>query len=129
MISNNFDWSALSDFGQTTSDNIKQWFENPDNVVLFAKLLDCISIKKQEIQLNQSTLFYGKTIVITGTLQCFTRNEITKKLEMLGAKVVSSVSKKTDYVIAGDKAGSKYTKAKQLGIKILSEDELTKMLN
>ncbi|OOM79681.1 DNA ligase [Clostridium sp. BL-8] len=72
--------------------------------------------------------FEGKTVVATGSLVNYSRTEIKDKLESLGAKVAGSVSKKTDYVIAGEAAGSKLTKAQELGIKVLSEEEFEKIL-
>ena len=72
--------------------------------------------------------FNGKTVVVTGTLQNYSRGEIKAKLESLGDKVYGSVSKKTDYVIAGEEAGSKLTKAQDLGVTILSEEEFEKMI-
>ena len=73
--------------------------------------------------------FKGKTVVATGSFEHFTRDGINKKLEELGAKAGSSVSKKTDFVIAGEKAGSKLTKAQDLGVKVLTEQEFLDMLN
>ena len=70
----------------------------------------------------------GNTYVITGTLESMTRDEAKAKLETLGAKVSGSVSKKTTAVIAGDKAGSKLAKAEQLGVEVLNEDTLQKLL-
>ena len=72
--------------------------------------------------------FNGKTVVVTGTLQNYSRGEIKAKLEGLGAKVSGSVSKKTDYVIAGEEAGSKLTKAQDLGVTVLTEEEFEKMI-
>ncbi len=72
--------------------------------------------------------FAGKTIVLTGTLPTLTREEATAKIEALGGKVSGSVSKKTDFVLAGEEAGSKLTKAQELGVKILDEAEFLKML-
>jgi DNA ligase (NAD+) len=72
--------------------------------------------------------FMGKTVVVTGSLVNFTRTSIQEKLETLGAKAGGSVSKKTDYVLAGTEAGSKLTKAKELGVKVLSEDEFLDMI-
>lgn len=129
LISQEFDWTILEDFGQITSDNITQWFDDTYNVVVFAKLLDYIAIEKQENQFTSNSYFSSKTIVVTGTLQHFTRDSITKKLEELGAKVSGSVSKKTDYVIAGEKAGSKLSKANQLGIKVLTENEFMELVS
>ena len=75
----------------------------------------------------QENTFTNKIVVVTGTLQHFTRDSITAKLEELGAKVSGSVSKKTDYLIAGEKAGSKLAKAQQCNVTILSEDDFVRM--
>ena len=66
----------------------------------------------------------GKTLVITGTLSGWSRDALTERLQQLGAKVTGSVSKKTDFLIAGENAGSKFAKAEKLGVPILSEDRL-----
>ena len=71
--------------------------------------------------------FSGKTFVLTGTLPTLTREQATAKIESLGGKVSGSVSKKTDYVLAGDEAGSKLEKARKLGVKILDEAEFQRM--
>ena len=71
--------------------------------------------------------FSGRTIVVTGTLVHFTRNSINAKIEQLGAKAGSTVSKNTDYLIAGEKAGSKLDKARLLGVPILTEPEFLEM--
>ena len=71
--------------------------------------------------------FTGKTFVLTGTLPTLTREEATAKIESLGGKVTGSVSKNTDFVLAGEEAGSKLDKAQQLGIRILNESEFLKM--
>lgn len=72
--------------------------------------------------------FEGKTVVVTGTLKNYSRNEIKEKLEILGAKISGSVSKKTNFVIAGDEAGSKLDKALELGVKVLNEDEFEALI-
>ena len=73
--------------------------------------------------------FAGKTIVLTGTLTQFTRDEATAKIEAEGGKVSGSVSKKTSFVVAGEAAGSKLTKANALGIPVLTEEEFLEMLS
>lgn len=77
---------------------------------------------------NTANLFYGKTVVATGKLENYTRDGIQMKLIQLGAKPASSVTKKTDYLIVGEKAGSKLAKAQQLGIRTLTEEEFEAML-
>ena len=72
---------------------------------------------------------FDKTFVLTGTLSGFTREEAGEKITSLGGKVTSAISNKTDYVVAGDKPGSKLEKAKTLGIKIINEKEFIEMLN
>ena len=74
-----------------------------------------------------NNIFAGKTIVATGRLANYTRSEINNKITSLGAKAGSSVSKNTDYLIVGEKAGSKLAKAKQLGVPILTEQEFERM--
>lgn len=126
LLNQDFDWSRLDDFGQITSDNIKNWFQDSINVQNYKKLLNYVKFTKPESS-TQHSEFTGKIVVVTGTLQHFTRDSITSKLEELGAKVSGSVSKKTDYLIAGEKAGSKLTKAQQLGVNILTEAEFLEM--
>ena len=77
---------------------------------------------------NYNTPFYGKTVVATGKLENYTRDGIQAKLLELGAKPASSVTKKTDYLIVGEKAGSKLTKAQQLGVTVIDEDTLLDMI-
>ena len=72
--------------------------------------------------------FCGKTFVLTGTLEKYTRDEASSIIEKFGGKTSSSVSKKTDYVLAGEEAGSKLTKAQSLGVKIINEEEFEDMI-
>ena len=83
----------------------------------------------EKLQAAQDTFFSGKTVVLTGTLSQMKRSDAKKALEAAGAKVAGSVSKKTDYVIAGEDAGSKLTKAQELGVPVLSEEEMLTQLS
>ena len=76
---------------------------------------------------TQENPFTGKNVVVTGKLELFTRSSINAKIEQLGAKAGSAVSKNTDYLICGDKAGSKLSKAQELGITVLSENQFLEM--
>ncbi|HMM93031.1 BRCT domain-containing protein, partial [Bradyrhizobium sp.] len=78
--------------------------------------------------LTSTSLAFGKTVVFTGSLAKFTRDEAKAMAERLGAKVAGSVSRKTDYVVSGDDAGSKLTKARELGVAVLTEDEWLKLI-
>ena len=78
---------------------------------------------------NSDNRFEGKTFVLTGSLQKYTRKEAEDIIEKFGGKTSGSVSKKTDYVLAGEDAGSKLTKAQSLGVTIISEEEFEKMTN
>ena len=129
LLNQNFDWTSLDDFGEVTSDNIKQWFLDPVNTRTYIELLNQVHIEHLTMQDNQNSLMLNKTVVVTGSLQHFTRDSITDKLEQLGAKVSGSISKKTDYLIAGEKAGSKLSKAQRLGVKVLSETEFMEMIS
>lgn len=80
------------------------------------------------MSINKNNPFFGKTIVATGKLENYTRDGIQTKILELGAKPGSSVSKNTDYLIVGEKAGSKLAKAQQLGVKTLTENEFEEML-
>ena len=82
--------------------------------------------KEEEIQDNR---FEGKTFVLTGSLEKFTRGEASDIIEKFGGKVSSSVSKKTDYVLAGEEAGSKLTKAQSLGVTIITEEQFEEMIS
>ena len=91
------------------------------------ELLREIEVKPAE-QPRKSSPVSDKTVVFTGSLTKFTRDEAKAVAERLGAKVAGSVSKKTDYVVAGEEAGSKLTKARELGVAVLTEDEWLKLI-
>ena len=115
------------DVGEITAKSIYEFFKQEQTKDLIEKL----KAANVNMELNQEEMldnrFEGKTFVLTGTLQEFTRDEASKIIENYGGKTSSSVSKKTDYVLAGEEAGSKLTKAEQLGIKIITEQEFKEM--
>jgi DNA ligase (NAD+) len=125
-VKNGFDFRTLSDFGDVLHRNIYEWFEDKENLNLWEELQKMLSINKKDLNgatEHQSNPFAGKTVVVTGKLTYFTRDTVNAKIEELGAKAGSSVSKNTDYHICGEKAGSKLSKARTLGITILTERE------
>ena len=117
----------LDGFGETMLSNLANWWVDSDNRADFEALLAVVHIQAGPVTTGNSPLV-GKTVVITGTLSC-TRDEMAAKLEAAGAKVSGSVSKKTDYVLAGENAGSKLDKAKALGVPVLSEADILAKLN
>lgn len=122
------DLICIDDIGAIVATSIVEYFADPDNVLNINKLFDAGVTIKQPEQATSNPNFVGKTVVLTGTLNNFTRPDLTKKLQNMGANVTSSVSKNTDMVIVGADAGSKLSKAQQLGVRIVLEDELLKML-
>mgnify|MGYP000901563631 FL=1 len=114
----------LPDIGLITAESIVDYLSNDNNLRFINELIEIGMNPQYEIQnKNTDNIFSGKTIVLTGKLVELTRNEAKEYLERFSAKVTGSVTSKTDYVIAGEKAGSKLAKAEQLGIQVLSEDE------
>ena len=126
-LEHGFDFIKLEDFGLIMQSNLYDWFETLDYDEL-EELLSELDFVKEEKTMAENTVFTGKTIVATGKLINYTREEIQAKIISIGAKAGSSVSKNTDYLIVGDKAGSKLEKAKKLGVKTLTEDEFERML-
>ncbi len=121
--------AAIEGFGETMAENVYAALHDASVKNLLEKLKAAglaMSYEKQEVL--SDTFFSGKTFVLTGTLTKMKRAEAKQRIEAAGGKVSGSVSKKTDYVIAGEEAGSKLTKAQDLQIEILSEDEFLKKL-
>jgi DNA ligase (NAD+) len=116
------DLNDIEGVGEVVADAVVEFFAEPRNLKAFHDLLGEIDVVPVE-QARQDTPVAGKTVVFTGSLTKFTRDEAKAAAERLGAKVAGSVSKKTDYVVAGEEAGSKLTKAKELGVSVLTEDE------
>ncbi|SMG46831.1 NAD-dependent DNA ligase LigA [Paenibacillus aquistagni] len=123
----------LQDVGGIVAESISGYFADPLNRSSIERMLE-LGVSPQgpaePAAVNTDSIFYGKTVVLTGSLQLLTRDEATSKLEACGAKVTGSVSKKTDLVVAGEKAGSKLAKAEQLGIQVITdENEFVRLLN
>jgi DNA ligase (NAD+) len=118
---------ALDQIGDTVIDSLGDYFSEPHNVRRVERLVAQVRIRDAE-KPRQDSAIAGKTVVFTGTLEQMTREEAKASAERLGAKVSGSVSKKTDYVVAGPGAGSKLTDAKKLGVAVLTEDEWAKLI-
>jgi DNA ligase (NAD+) len=121
------DLVSIEDIGPKVADEIVGFFSEPHNLSLLHELEELLNIEPYSKPVTSDSEITGMTLVFTGTLKKMTRSEAKARAEMLGAKVSGSVSSKTDYVIAGEDAGSKLKKAKELGVKILSEDEWVSM--
>lgn len=122
------DLVKVPDVGDIVAACIINFFKEERIVSVIDELLNIGVNPSYEETKTTESVFNNKTVVATGSLKNYSRTEIKNKLESLGAKVAGSVSKKTDYVIAGEAAGSKYDKAVELGIKILTEEEFEKMI-
>ena len=117
------DYQKIQDIGPVAAKSLFEFFHDQKNLALIEDLRSLglnFSYLGQE-QTDETSFFYGKTVVLTGTLVEYTRDEMTALLENIGAKVAGSVSKKTDVVVAGPGAGSKLVKAEQLGILVIDE--------
>ena len=124
------DLVGLKDVGDKTAESLRNYFENSKNIDVIEKLkMEGVNILCYDSEVEaKENFFKGKKFVLTGTLESSDRNSMTKRLEALGAISASSVSKATDMVIVGSNPGSKYEKAKTLGIRIIYEDELLSLL-
>jgi DNA ligase (NAD+) len=119
----------LPDFGETVANSVLNFFSLNTTQVLIAELKKAnVNMKSKVVENSQDNRFSGKTFVITGTLPNLKRDEATRLIQMHGGKVSGSVSKKTSFVLAGEEAGSKLTKAEELGVKIINEEEFNNML-
>ncbi|MFA6458288.1 MAG: NAD-dependent DNA ligase LigA [Patescibacteria group bacterium] len=120
-------WSEIEGVGEKVAESLAEWFADAENPQLLAKLekvgVEIIHEEKAPQKLG------GKTFVVTGSLENFSRQGIKDTIKKFGGKVASAISAKTDFLIAGESAGSKLKKASELGIKVLSEAEFQKMLD
>jgi DNA ligase (NAD+) len=120
--------AAIEGIGPERAASIRGWFANKTNQDLIESLEKAgIKMDESVSVVAASSALAGKSIVVTGTLLKYGREEIERRLRDLGAKASGSVSKKTDYLLAGDKAGSKLEKARELGVRIITEEEFEKL--
>ncbi len=121
--------ASVDGIGEKIAQNIYNFFHDEISVK-FLKHLENVGVNPiPEIFETKSSVFEGKTFVLTGTLQNMTRDQAAQKIKLLGGKTASAVSKNTSFVLAGENAGSKYTKAQNLGVIILSEEEFLNIIN
>lgn len=118
---------AIDDVGPSMADDLIGFFAEDHNIVVLSDLKSLLDIQDFDEADAQDSPVSGKTVVFTGTLTAITRSEAKAKAQSLGAKVSGSVSKNTDYVVAGESAGSKLKKAQELGVTVLSEEEWIKL--
>jgi len=129
-VMSGFDFTVLEGFGITLHSNIHAWFKEENNLKLWKELQKMVTVEKKDAPATseaQGNPFMGCTIVATGKLVHFTRSSINARIEALGATAGSAVTKDTNYLICGEKAGSKLDKARSLGVTVLSEQEFLDM--
>jgi DNA ligase (NAD+) len=119
--------TLIPDVGPITAKNLTDWFKNPQSQHQI-ELLRAAGVSFESAETVLDTRFSGKTFVLTGSLESFTRDEAAAIIESFGGKSSGSVSKKTSYVLAGDAAGSKLTKARDLGVPVIDENEFKEMI-
>jgi DNA ligase (NAD+) len=121
------DLAAIHGVGDVVATSLHSWLHNPIHKKLLTNLLRYVTLI-EEPEMVRSTALTGKTLVLTGTLETMTRDEAKDMIRMAGGTVAGSVSKKTDYVVVGAKAGSKADAARALGVAVLSELEFRTMI-
>ena len=122
------DLKQMNDIGEIMADSIVNFFAQTQTKDLIEKLKQAGVNTNAIEEENIDNRFEGKTFVLTGSLEKYTRKEAEELIEKFGGKTSSSVSKKTNYVLAGEDAGSKLTKAQSLGVTIISEDDFSEMI-
>lgn len=123
------DLTSLREIGPNTAKSIRSFFSEPANLKMIERLRKAGMRFDLVEKVKAATPFSGKTVVITGTLEKFERKEAEARIRALGGHPSGSVSKKTDFLVACESAGSKLTKAKEFGVKILTEEEFSRLLN
>ena len=123
------DLLAINEIGTKIAQSIIAYFNKQENLMLLDKLSEVgVNMTAKTIERMEQENFQDKIFVLTGNLESFNRKEASLLIEQFGGKVSSAVSKKTDFVVAGTEAGSKLTKAQELGINIISEEEFKNMM-
>lgn len=120
--------SMIDDVGEIMAQSIYEFFRQPQTIDLIEKLRNAGVNMQANVEENTDNRFWGKTFVLTGSLEKYTRDQASDIIEKFGGKVSGSVSKKTSYVLAGEEAGSKLTKAQNLGVTIISEQEFMNLI-
>jgi len=118
---------ALPDFGLITAESVVNYFSHPQNRELCCRLAQA-GVNTHAVAAPASERLTGLTFVLTGTLPTMTRDEAAARIKAEGGKVSGSVSSKTSFVVAGEAAGSKLTRAQELGVRMIDENELLRML-
>lgn len=122
------DWLKIKGVGEKSAESLMEWFNNKENIKLLEKM------KNLEVQVKiisfhvPSSMFHDKSFVLTGELETMNRDEAKEKIRELGGDISSSISKNTDYIVVGKNPGSKYDKARELGVRIINEREFKKMI-
>lgn len=130
FLSASFDeYANIYGVGNVIAKEIIEWKDNKNNIQILGKLLLELKVVNPEKKKNLNANFKEKTFVLTGTLTSYDRDEAKALIKKLGGIVTSAVTKKTDFLVAGDNAGSKLDKAKEFGVKVLNEDEFKKFLD
>ena len=121
----------IHEIGLTVAESVRDWFDDPGNLELCERLRKAgVKTEMEELASGAaSEAFAGKQFVLTGRLETMSRDEARALIEARGGRVTSTVSKKTDYVVAGEEAGSKLDKAQALGLRVIDEAQLKEMLN
>ena len=119
---------AIHEIGPEVARSIHEYFHDPQSVRELRALLDRLTIRKPAKHQEGPGKLAGKTLVLTGTLPSLSRTDATRMIEEQGGRVSSSVSKKTDFVVSGEEAGSKLEKARELGVRVIGEAELRELL-
>ena len=127
MAASEEELAEIDQIGPTMAKSIYEYFHDPENQSVIEKLLEA-KVKPEQPKIQRSEKLAGKTIVVTGTLENFSRQQTEQAIRHAGGKSSSSVSKKTDFVLAGENPGSKLDKARKLGIEIIDEKQFMKMI-